>query len=352
MSTDESSQQTLQRITKLEQNIKLILDKLNEIGSVSNELSSKVVQIAEDHDELIDNIRDELHEQVRTNTIDIHTLNQYNRRESVEFCNIPNTVKDGDLEQYVISLLASIGVKVTSYNIVAVHRLGKPSKNRPRNVVCRFLNRKHAFATLKNKRKLKNSKGNYRNIYIIENLCPFNKRIFNALYKKKKEGLIDSVWTYNGLVYCTLVEDGETHHIEHIDELDSDLFQTTEVDEEEEEEETVDEATSNVAPPISSQPAQPASGHDIAENSDDATDLTALDAATPTAAKTPADTEPAPEEALDAVEKITTRKRTIPATATEPRRSSRITGKGKRLSVLNDSVLRDETPVSPIVISI
>ena len=350
MSDDETTQQTLLRITKLERNIALILDKLNELGSVSNELSSKVVQIAEDHDELIDNIRDELHEQVRTNTIDIHTLNQYNRRESVEFCNIPNKIKDNELEQYVISLLGSIGVKVSSYNIVAVHRLGKPSKNRPRNVVCRFLNRKHAFATLKNKRKLKNSNGNYRNIYIIENLCPFNKRIFNALYKKKKEGVINSVWTYNGLVYCTLVEDGDTHHIEHIDELDSDLFNPPDEEDEEEEDandDNTNNATSVETPPNLSQSNLPTTA---AEDPDDATDAPAVDVTTPTNVDAPPASEPDPEEEPDADNTITKQKKAAPDARSEVRRSSRIIGKGKRLSVLNDSVLREE--VSPIVINI
>ena len=42
-------------------------------------------------------------------------LNQYSRRENIEIQNIPETVLQKDLEQYVISMLSSIGVSIDSW---------------------------------------------------------------------------------------------------------------------------------------------------------------------------------------------------------------------------------------------
>ena len=146
---------------------------------------------------------------------------QYLRRNNVEFCGIPEKIKDKNLEQYIIDLMKSLGMKnIVSYDIVAAHRLGKFTQGKPRNVIVRFLNRKIAYRTLGASKKLKNSSNEeYKRIYIIENLCPMNKKIFGALYKLKKNNLIKAVWSYNGFVFYTELEDEEPYKVLHIDEI-------------------------------------------------------------------------------------------------------------------------------------
>ena len=148
----------------------------------------------------------------------------YGRRENVEICNIPENIDQKDLENHVLEILKSINIKITASNIVGCHRIGKKSK-KPRNVIVRFINRKSAFTLLKRKKELKNSK--FKNYYVIENLCPFNKRIFNRLYRLKMEKEIHSVWSFNGQVYCKMEEDGDRIQVQHIDEID-DLFNNSE----------------------------------------------------------------------------------------------------------------------------
>ena len=43
-------------------------------------------------------------------------------------------------------------IKIQSYDIVAVHRLGERRGDRPRNVIVRFVNRKNAIKVLQNKK--------------------------------------------------------------------------------------------------------------------------------------------------------------------------------------------------------
>ena len=143
---------------------------------------------------------------------------QYSRRNNVEFRNIPEAVVQKNLENYILKLLAFLGMEINSYDIVAVHRLGKSAPGKPRNVIVRFLNRKHAYRCLSLKKKMKNTK--YKFIYIEENLCRYNRRLFNALYKLKKSGNIHAVWSYNGKIFYIIDENDDNRlTCTHIDDI-------------------------------------------------------------------------------------------------------------------------------------
>ena len=62
---------------------------------------------------------------------------------------IPQSVKSKDLEDKVINVLDKVNVKVTKNDIEACHRLGDSRKT-----IVRFVNRKHSFEALKNKKIL------------------------------------------------------------------------------------------------------------------------------------------------------------------------------------------------------
>ena len=50
--------------------------------------------------------------------------------------------------------MVSIGINLQSYDLVAVHRIGKFIEGKYRNVIVRFVNRKNAFVCLRNSKKL------------------------------------------------------------------------------------------------------------------------------------------------------------------------------------------------------
>ena len=86
--------------------------------------------------------------------VELSKLNQYGRRENIEIANIPESIPQRNLESHVIEMLGSMGVEVESYDIAAIHRLGKQRRNMNRNVIVRFINRKHSIGALNNKKKL------------------------------------------------------------------------------------------------------------------------------------------------------------------------------------------------------
>ena len=200
-------------IRKLKSNIQIIIDKMNEICKVNSVMLEKIHQLTSDNDDLYDN--------QYNMKVEVTELNQYGRRENVEFCNIPETIEQNSLEKHIITVMQSLDIKVSSYQIVGVHRIGKRSRVKPRNVIVRFVNRKNAFTLLKRKKQLKS--GIYKNYFIIENLCPTNKQLFNALYKRKKNKELHSLWTFNGQVFLKLEEDSDRQQVKHFDDID-DIF--------------------------------------------------------------------------------------------------------------------------------
>ena len=161
--------------------------------------------------------------------IQSNNLDQYSRRSNIEIRNIPENITQRNLENYVLKVMVSIGINLQSYDLVAVHRLGKFVVNKNRNVIVRFINRKNAFACLRNSKKLATSNSHeYRKLFIIENLCPSNKKIFSYLYKLKKENKIKSVWTFNGVVFFQKIDSGEDHviNVQHFEDINYYLNQS------------------------------------------------------------------------------------------------------------------------------
>ena len=102
---------------------------------------------------------------------EVNEMNQYSRHENIELQNIPESVVQDDLEKFVVNLFKEIKLDISSYDLVAVHWLGKPSSRKSRNVIARFLNRKSAFTCLLNTKLLnKSSNLMYKKIFITENL--------------------------------------------------------------------------------------------------------------------------------------------------------------------------------------
>ena len=123
-----------------------------------------------------------LHDRMYNNEVRLYELL------NIELHDIPKTIHENQLEDHVIKVLGSIGMKIVSYDLVASHRIGPKLPNKDRKVIVRFINHKHAYTSKKNSKKLKNTE--YRNIFISENLCPEYSRISNNLYKFKKLGHI------------------------------------------------------------------------------------------------------------------------------------------------------------------
>ena len=153
----------------------------------------------------------------------LNEISQYSRRENVEFHNIPDSIPQINLEKYIIDILHSVNVFIESYDIAAVHRIGKKIDGKCRKVIVRFINRKNASHCIKNSKQLKKSQNTkYKKFFITENLCPEYRKMFNKLYRLKKLGKINNVWTSYGTIYLKITDDENEHAviIQHFEDID------------------------------------------------------------------------------------------------------------------------------------
>lgn len=160
----------------------------------------------------------------RVELLERTTLNslQYQRRESIEIHNIPESVADDKLEKYCIDLLDDIGCgPVKESKIHACHRL----KNRKKTVI-RFANRKFADKSLRFRKQLKViDKVKYEipngspGIFINESLCrPMQFLFFKVRQASKlmgRNGLSYNLW--KGKLTIKLNE--KDYAISHINDL-------------------------------------------------------------------------------------------------------------------------------------
>ena len=99
----------------------------------------------------------ELYDHTYELQINILKNNQYSRRENIEIANISEDIDQQQLENYVLKVFHKLGLnKLTSYDIVAVHRISKKRLNTDRITLVRLINRKYAIFSLKNKNELRN----------------------------------------------------------------------------------------------------------------------------------------------------------------------------------------------------
>ena len=211
-------------VVGMSSNLDNLLSELDKIKRTVNELKQAYKQISALTSKLsTENMRQnfmfkELHQEVTDQ-------NQYGRRESIEILNIKEDIHQNELEKYAIEFLKKINVSVTSYDIVAVHRLGWKKQGKNRSVVVRFINRKNAIMALKNKRKSREiNNPDLKRLFVVENLCPVNKQLFNILYRMKKRNEINSVWSYNGNIFMKLYENSERVRIQSEDDINAQFY--------------------------------------------------------------------------------------------------------------------------------
>ena len=221
---------------------------MNQLENMVSELSAKNEEILKQNREIFDNFnelvfnnrllkreidqlnvdKDSLYDSIYELEIKVNRNNQYSRRENLEITNLPENVSQSQLEPTIIKILRSMKINICSYDIVAVHRIGRRNQF-SRNTIIRFINRKNVFKIFRRRRQFENvaNKFGYAKVGIIENLSPENKRIFNKCYRLKKMEQIKYVGTYNGFVNIQVKDEDDLLIIDHFDDIDYILREST-----------------------------------------------------------------------------------------------------------------------------
>ena len=126
--------------------------------------------------------------------------NQYSRRENLIISGIPNYICQQDLENTVINLLRVFGIKkISSYDIVACHRLKSKNEKYLARTIVRFVNRKLVDYCLSNRDYIVECKQNLKmNLRLYEDLSAINEHMLKECIKLKNTGIIKNFIIRNG----------------------------------------------------------------------------------------------------------------------------------------------------------
>ena len=139
------------------QKIKILNDKITSMQLDYVKLNNKVIELKKEIWETWDSLY-----YVQKN---LANFQQYSRRENIEISGIPEYY-DANLEFTVVRILKKIGFPhISSYDIIACHRLKKLTKDKLANVILRFVNRKDADVSLVNRKHLKTRIPEMPNLY-------------------------------------------------------------------------------------------------------------------------------------------------------------------------------------------
>ena len=186
---------------------------------------SSAVNSSVDDTEIINDLKcrlDMIEKKLYEAQVRINKFEQYTRRENLEIIGIPDSINQDQLENTVLRILESIGVHTDSYHISACHRLAKNKKQQSANTIIRFTDRKVIYEIFSKKKALKLSPLKEElgsEFYIIENLSPEFKSIFESCKYLKRKNVIHSCWTYNGMVKVKINVNDRPINIFHHDDI-------------------------------------------------------------------------------------------------------------------------------------
>ena len=158
--------------------------------------------------------------EVSTLNSNIEELEQYGRRTSLRFHNVPITVnelqKTDDLVVNIANTILKISPPLCTDDINRSHIIGA-IKDGKGQLICRFRNWKIKNAVYSCK---KNLKDNPSKIFITEDLTKFRQSLVKELNDLKKKHKISSFWTYDGRIFVKRTQTSDKVIVSTIQDLE------------------------------------------------------------------------------------------------------------------------------------
>ena len=174
----------------------------------------------------LDSARNDL----REHTESLDNLEQYTRKNSLEFHGVPENSYEST-EQAILRIAAALEVQVIPSDIEISHKLRRKNKNSV--IIARFCSHKVKTSLYKARIKLKNTKAadlfpgfatavrSKDRLFISENLTNYRRRLVDSANQRRRDGCITSVWTMDGKVYVKTSPDGNPTRIFSENDLDA-----------------------------------------------------------------------------------------------------------------------------------
>ena len=112
----------------------------------------------------------------------LEDLEQYGRRTSLRFHNVPSENCTDDTDSVVVKICQEMGVNINTDDINRSHPIGRPRNNK-RQIICRFRNWKIKNKIYSAKNQLKS---NSSNIFVTDDLTKYRQNIVSKIIEAKR----------------------------------------------------------------------------------------------------------------------------------------------------------------------
>ena len=131
-------------------------------------------------------------------------LEQYSRRHSPRIVNTCPEETNEDTDQKVIQIVKEgLNIDISKCEIDRSHRVGRPTSDRPRPIITKFISykTKASIYNARNRLKFTGDGSRSRGVYINEDLTKTRLSMFKRSLKLKRDNLITETWTTDGNIF-------------------------------------------------------------------------------------------------------------------------------------------------------
>ena len=202
---DQQNKQIQEQQTQIEQQKSTITAHVKKLIEHDSRIRNQE-RIVQEHNETINKMEktfDELQNKIYDLDWRLDEQEQYSRRISLRFHNIPcidpKNVRKMNTDEIILNICNDkLGIPITINEIGRTHPIGKVRNNKVQ-VIARFITYRVRNAVFSSKRKLKD---NENNIFITENLTSRRLQIMNDLNSLRNKGQIRSCWSSDGRIFA------------------------------------------------------------------------------------------------------------------------------------------------------
>ena len=125
----------------------------------------------------------ELKQRVDDLEFGLDDLEQYGRRTSLRFHNVPvDQIQNGDTDSTVFKICSDMEITITSDDINRSHPIGRKTRNNRVQIICRFRKWKIKNKIYRAKKQLKNNRDK---IFVTKDLTKYRQKIVAEIIQAK-----------------------------------------------------------------------------------------------------------------------------------------------------------------------
>jgi len=194
-SNDNKTKEVLKELQEIKTFQQFLSDQYEEMKKWLQESAGHIGELQKHNADLSEHLQHQTYQL----THQINLLEQYSRRDCLEFQGIEYKVGEST-DNLVIQYAKQTGITISEKDISISHRLARvdpSSDNKVPNIIAKLTSRKIRDAIYKNRSILHRQK----KVYITESLSKQNKPLFNICFKYKRANRYKYIWTKNGKTF-------------------------------------------------------------------------------------------------------------------------------------------------------